>query len=152
MKISGRSVIFAVAGAALAAGGLATPATADGAQLGASDTIIVHHRGDGTQPPPELGDPEEWGEVTFTMDDSSAGSVTPKVIVEVGGGTWSYGWYLTTGGKYCYSNYYHHDVRHGSTVKIAGDTAKDIVGPNDYSNANLTRGAAFTCSTYYSKY
>ncbi|MEU6513679.1 lactococcin 972 family bacteriocin [Streptomyces sp. NPDC046978] len=153
MKVSGRSIALAVAGAALAAGVLAAPATADASQanVGTSAAITVHTRGDGTQPPAELGNPKEWGVVELKMDDS-AGSVRPMTIIEVGGGTWSYGWNAVTGGKYCYSNYYHGSVQHGSTVKIAGDSLKSVVVAGETSNAHLTRGAAYTCETYYAKY
>jgi hypothetical protein len=85
MKLFGRSIALAFAGAALATGILATPATADSTQIGATSALTVHTRGDGTQPPAELGNPKEWGVVKLTMD-ASAGSVTPKTIVEVGGG------------------------------------------------------------------
>ncbi|MFF1698873.1 lactococcin 972 family bacteriocin [Streptomyces sp. NPDC058257] len=150
MKILGKSIALAVAGTALAAVALATPAAADSSQLDTIGTITIHTRGDGTQPPSELGDPEEWGVVELAIDDS-AGSVTPRTIVEVGGGKWSYGWKAVTGGKYCYSNYYHSRVKHGSTVKIAGHTVKDTAAAGYTSNANKTAGGAYTCKAYYSK-
>ncbi|MFE7579200.1 lactococcin 972 family bacteriocin [Streptomyces sp. NPDC057521] len=163
MKINGRSVALVVAGAALAVGGLVTPATAGGSQLSAVSsasasgaTVTVHHRGDGTQPPAELGNPSEWGVVTIKMDDS-AGTVRPlsEACVNASGGDWCYGWYTTevsTGvfHKYCYSNYYHYTKGHSSTVKIAGATKKDWAAANSTSNAHLTAGFAYTCSTYYS--
>ncbi|WP_371799506.1 lactococcin 972 family bacteriocin [Streptomyces sp. NBC_01707] len=163
MKITGRSVAFTIAGAALAVGGLVAPATADSSQLSASAiastpgaTVTVHHRGDGTQPPAELGNPSEWGVVTIKMD-AAAGSVSPlsEACVSASGGNWCYGWYTTevsTGvfNKYCYSNYYHYTKSHASTVKIAGGTRKDTAPANATSNAHLTAGLAYTCSTYYS--
>jgi hypothetical protein len=69
MKVSGRSVALAVAGAALATGVLAAPATADGSQVGTVGTVTVHSRGDGTQPPAELGNPKG---TTTTMTCSTA--------------------------------------------------------------------------------
>ncbi|MFC9842209.1 lactococcin 972 family bacteriocin [Streptomyces sp. NPDC060223] len=150
MKVSGRSIALAVAGAALATGVLAAPATADGSQVSAVGTT-THIRGDGTQPPAELGNPTEWGVVELTMNDS-AGSISPMTIVEIGGGTWSYGWYLTADGKYCYSNYYHHDVMHGSTAELGGSSIKHVVVAGEYSNAHLTGGAGYTCNAYYAKY
>src|SRR5690242_4694686 len=100
MKI--RRAIFALAGAALVVGGVTAPATANAGHSSASTTagtsgvtITVHHRGDGTQPPAELGNPSEWGEATFTMR-TSAGTVTPlseSCISPSAGGTWCYGWY-----------------------------------------------------------
>ncbi|WP_330239999.1 lactococcin 972 family bacteriocin [Streptomyces sp. NBC_00525] len=163
MKITGRSVALVVAGAALTAGSFATPAVADSSQLSASASastpgvsVTVHHRGDGTQPPAALGNPSEWGVVTIKMDDS-AGTVRPlsEACVNASGGKWCYGWYTTevsTGNfrKYCYSNYYHYTKGHSSTVKIAGGTNKDWAPANGTSNAHLTAGFAYTCSTYYS--
>lgn len=156
MKVSGRTVALAVAGAALAAGTFATPATAAAHKVSSAGSggvagVTVHTRGDGTQPPAELGNPKEWGVVKLTMT-ASTGLVSPKTIVDAGGGKWSYGWYATTDGKYCYSNYYHGDVWHGSTVKIAGGSYKSVVAPGDYSNAHMTAGMAYTCYTYYAKY
>ncbi|WP_405501745.1 lactococcin 972 family bacteriocin [Streptomyces niveus] len=148
MKISGRSVVFAVASAALTVGTLAAPAAADGS---VRSNVVVHTAGDGTQPPAELGNPKEWGVVTLTLDDL-AGSVTPKIIVEAGGGTWSYGWEARNDRKYCYSNYYHRTVNHGSTVKIAGGSVKAVAFPGETSNANRSAGFAYTCETYYAKY
>ncbi|MFF3879235.1 lactococcin 972 family bacteriocin [Streptomyces sp. NPDC001978] len=86
------------------------------------------------------------------ITNTSAGSITPQTVLNIGGGTWSYGSYLTTGGKYCYSNYYHGSVVHGSTAAMAGHSIKAVAGPGDYSYAHLTAGAAYTCSTYYAKY
>ena len=50
MKASGRSIAFAIAGGFLAAGTLASPATADSAQepTAGAVTVTAHTRGDGT--------------------------------------------------------------------------------------------------------
>ncbi|WP_308798729.1 lactococcin 972 family bacteriocin [Streptomyces sp. UH6] len=151
MKFSGRSFAFAAAGAALAACLTTAPASADTAQFSNGVKVTIHTRGDGTKPPAHLGNPTEWGVAEIPMDDSTGG-VRPMVIENVGGGQWSYGWYLTTGGKYCYSNYYHLTVEHGSTVKIANHSVKDIVPAGDTSNANRTAGAGYVCYAWYSKY
>jgi hypothetical protein len=152
MKASGRSIAFAIAGGFLAAGTLAGPATADSAQVPAAGavTVTAHTRGDGTQPPAALGDPKEWGVVEFTA--GSTGGIRPKTVLEIGGGTWSYGKDLTTDGQYCYSNYYHPKVIHGSTVQLAGGENKAVAGKGKWSYANMTAGAAYTCKTYYAKY
>ncbi|MFI1646305.1 lactococcin 972 family bacteriocin [Streptomyces avidinii] len=159
MKIASRSIAFAVAGAAVAAVGLATPATADtSATAGASGaTVAVHHRGDGTQAPAGLGNPSEWGVVTFKMD-ASTGSFGPQsttCLSPSSGGTWCYGWYareVSPGviNKYCYSNYAHQTKGHSSTVKLAGSTRRVWAAAGNTSNANLTAGLAYTCSSYYS--
>ncbi|MCT2547037.1 MULTISPECIES: lactococcin 972 family bacteriocin [Streptomyces] len=154
MKKFGRTAALAVSTAALASGVFATPATA--AQVGidqaTSNTISVHTRGDGTPAPAQLGDPEEWGVVEVTIPDAAEGSVTPMKIVEVGGGTWSYGWQARDNYKYCYSNYYHGSVKHGSTVNMAGYIIKDTKPAGQTSNAHHTAGLAYTCYTYYAKY
>ncbi|MGA4955502.1 lactococcin 972 family bacteriocin [Streptomyces lavendulocolor] len=159
MKITGRSAVFTVVGAALSTVGLAAPATADvPASAGASGTAVtVHHRGDGTRPPAVLGDPSEWGVVTFAMDAATK-SVSPRArtcLSPSSGGTWCFGWYareVSPGvfNKYCYSNYLHATRGHSSTVKIAGSTRRAHAPAGDVSQANLTRGLGYTCSTYYS--
>jgi hypothetical protein len=152
MKASGRSIAFSIAGGFLAAGTLAGPATADSAQVPAAGavTVTAHTRGDGTQPPAVLGDPKEWGVVEFTA--GSTGGIRPKTVLDIGGGTWSYGKDLTTDGQYCYSNYYHPKVMHGSTVELAGGSNKAVEAKGKWSYANMTAGAAYTCKTYYAKY
>ncbi|MGR3936785.1 lactococcin 972 family bacteriocin [Streptomyces sp. BRA346] len=151
---------------ALAVGSLATPAAADSPQAAtvtANGTVVaangseigqvtIHKRGDGTEPPAELGNPSEWGVVKIKMD-ASADSVRPmsEACVNASGGNWCYGWYTTTGGKYCYSNYYHRTKDHKSSVKIAGTLySSGWVDAGDTSNANATAGLAYTCYTYYS--
>ncbi|WP_327361183.1 lactococcin 972 family bacteriocin [Streptomyces sp. NBC_01296] len=158
MKIAGRSVLFSIAGATIAALGFAAPATADAPSTASASgaTVTVHHRGDGTQPPAELGNPSEWGVVTFKLD-ASANSVRPSeaCVSPSSGGNWCYGWYTTQIGtgelrKYCYSNYYQLDKGHTSTVKMAGGTNRAWAAARDVSQAHITAGFAYTCSTYYS--
>ncbi|MCA6091034.1 lactococcin 972 family bacteriocin [Streptomyces sp. SCA3-4] len=160
VNFTGRSILFAVAGAAIAAVGIAAPATADApATAGAATsgaTFTVHHRGDGAQPPAGLGNPSEWGVATFRTD-ASANSARPSeaCVKPSSGGTWCYGWYTTevspgVFNKYCYSNYWHKTRGHASTVKIAGNTRRDHAAADETSNAHLTAGLAYTCSTYYS--
>ncbi|MFC9951403.1 lactococcin 972 family bacteriocin [Streptomyces prasinus] len=152
MKVSGRSIAFAVAGGFLAAGTLAAPATAHNAPVLASDTVTVetHTRGDGTQPPAELGDPTEWGVVKIT--EGSTGDFTAQTVLDIGGGTWSYGKNLISDGQFCYSNYYHPTVDHGSTVKVSKWTNKSAAAKGRWSYADITAGAAYVCETYYAKY
>ncbi len=159
MKIAVRSVAFAIAGAAIATVGLATPATADTSATASASgaTVTVHHRGDGTQPPAGLGNPSEWGVVTFKMDAStdSFSPLASTCLSPSSGGTWCYGWYakeVSPGvvNKYCYSNYLHATKGHSSTVKLAGSTRRVWAAAGNTSNANLTAGLAYTCSTYYS--
>ncbi|URN15575.1 MULTISPECIES: lactococcin 972 family bacteriocin [Streptomyces] len=139
---------------ALASGTFATPAAAGEAGVNPvmSSTVSVHTRGDGTQPPAELGDPKEWGVVELTLADLAESDVRPLTVVQVGGGTWSYGWQARNDMKYCYSNYYHGGVTHGSTVNMVGRIVKDVKPAGQTSNANYTAGLAYTCYTYYAKY
>ncbi|GLX19759.1 hypothetical protein EF910_00665 [Streptomyces sp. WAC07149] len=159
MKISGRAVAVSIASAAIAAVSLAAPAAADTSVAASTSgaTVTVHHRGDGTQPPAGLGDPSEWGVVTFKMDASTAsfGPQSQACISPSSGGTWCYGWSareVSPGvvNKYCYSNYLHGSRGHSSTVKLAGDTRRAWAPAGGISNANLTAGLAYTCSSYYS--
>lgn len=153
MKKFRRMALFSVATAALASGAFVSPANAADAAVGpaGSSTITVHHRGDGTTPPAELGDPKEWGVVKLVMNDSEGSTIKPMTIVSVGGGTWSYGWEARNDAKYCYSNYYHRSVGHGSTVNMAGYIIKGHADAGQTSNAHHTAGFAYTCYTYYSK-
>ncbi|MDX3584229.1 lactococcin 972 family bacteriocin [Streptomyces europaeiscabiei] len=150
MKVFRKSLGLAFAGAALAAGALATPAAAADDQADVSSAVTFHTRGDGTQPPAHLGNPSEWGMVTITMDDSVR-LVKPQTIVEVGGGTWSFGWNAVAGGKDCYSNYFHHAVGHSATVKIAGGSKRAWARANLTASAHLTGGGAYTCQAFWSK-
>ncbi|MFD5510814.1 lactococcin 972 family bacteriocin [Streptomyces sp. NPDC127051] len=156
MKKTGVSAALAAASAILTLGALATPACADSSQSSGIvvSGMVVHRAGDGTVPPAELGNPKEWGEVTLTITDIKAqGAMKPMTITNVGGGTWSYGWEARDNFKYCYSNYYHGSVAHGSSVKMAGTTAASgWVAAGDYSNAHYSAGFAYTCSTYWTKY
>lgn len=160
MKMSGKLLVLTVASAALAASvlgapavaagsELGTPTAAAGSQLGVSSTVEFHTRGDGTQPPAELGNPEEWGVATFTIDDST-GPFTTQTVVPASGGTWSYGWELRNNLKYCYSNYFHNTKYHSSSVTLAGTHLTGTAAPGGTSNAHLSAGLAYTCSTYYS--
>ncbi|MFE7811059.1 lactococcin 972 family bacteriocin [Streptomyces sp. NPDC057433] len=88
----------------------------------------------------------------MTITEGSTGEFTPLTVLEIGGGTWSYGKNLTTDGQYCYSNYYHSSVKHGSTVILAGVMDRKVVNAGKWSYANRTAGAAYTCETYYAKY
>lgn len=156
MKIKGRSAAFAAASSILAFGALATPANAESSQPSriVVSNMVVHKAGDGTKPPAELGNPKEWGVVTLKIVNSKgSGSIKPMTITNVGGGTWSYGWQARDNYKYCYSNYYHGSVAHGSSVRMAGTyVASGRIPAGDYSNAHWTAGWAYTCETYWTKY
>ncbi|MFJ4271386.1 lactococcin 972 family bacteriocin [Streptomyces coelicoflavus] len=151
MKVSGKSIALAAAGGVLAFGALTAPAAADSAQvLPAGVTVTTHTQGDGTQPPAALGNPKEWGVVEITA--SSTGGIKPMTVLNIGGGTWSYGNNVEFTNQTCYSNYYHPTVKHGSTVQVSRWEVKDVVSKGQWSYASKTTGSAYTCKTYYSKY
>ncbi|MFE2089832.1 hypothetical protein [Streptomyces sp. NPDC059460] len=155
MRFTGRSIVLTIAGAALAAIGLAAPATADSAQAGVtpSATVTIHHRGDGTQPPAELGNPSEWGVVKIEIPaEGSIGTMgAGNTCQNVTHGRWCYGWEPTTpvGKKFCYSNYIA-DVQHRTTVRAANvDYHSGWAAKGATSYANVTIGTAYTCYAYY---
>ncbi|MGW7333631.1 lactococcin 972 family bacteriocin [Streptomyces sp. NPDC054840] len=55
------------------------------------------------------------------------------------------GWSISTATR----NYAHETKGHSSTVKIAGSTRRVHAAAGDVFHANLTKGLAYTCSTYY---
>ncbi|MDX3308877.1 lactococcin 972 family bacteriocin [Streptomyces sp. ME08-AFT2] len=132
MKSFGRSVTVVVASAAMAAGILTSPAIAAT-----------------PQPPKELGNVREWGMVAITVDSSSR--VAAQTIEDVGGGSWTYGTELVTGGKRCYSYYFHGTEQHKSTAKIASGETMATALAGKTSKASRTAGAAYTCYAYWGK-
>ncbi|MFJ8606349.1 lactococcin 972 family bacteriocin [Streptomyces sp. NPDC093675] len=126
VKLLGKSLTFAAASAALAAGFVA-PATPAGAAT----------------PQPTSG------MVTIKVDPSSR-TVVPATTVDVGGGSWTYGTELVTGGKRCYSYYFHGSKLHHATAIIA-DAQNSAYQPGGYTaKASATAGAAYTCHAYWS--
>ncbi|MEU8956031.1 lactococcin 972 family bacteriocin [Streptomyces sp. NPDC048518] len=93
---------------------------------------------------------QEWGMATVKIDPNSD-EVTPTTVKEVGGGTWSYGTVLTTGGKRCYSNYYHGSKGHTATAILANGTDKDHAAKGKWAKASVEAGAAYTCHVYWGK-
>ncbi|WP_073767600.1 lactococcin 972 family bacteriocin [Streptomyces sp. CB02923] len=167
MRISGRTLALGFASAALTVCSPATPAAADSPQattVAADGTVITaddseaghvttHKRGDGTEPPAELGNPSEWGVVKIQMTASAhSGRPDQEACVNASGGKWCYGWYTDFNpGKYCYSNYLHETKWHRSSVKLgSGSRSSGSVKPGSASNAHLSAGLAYTCYTYYS--
>ncbi|MEU5439107.1 lactococcin 972 family bacteriocin [Streptomyces sp. NPDC020719] len=157
MKVSVRSVAFCVAGTALAAGLLTTPAAAQSpGPTTPTTTVTVHHRGDGTPVPAQLGNPSEWGVVTVTAGVAAGPAEVDECTNPSAGGTWCYGWYLSTSGgqtlKKCYSNYYHPSQYHTSTAEMNGDTDRSGAVAGDVSQASIRAGLIYRCSTYYAVY
>jgi hypothetical protein len=71
---------------------------------------------------------------------------------DVGGGTWTYGWNLTTGGKHCFSNYFHGSKMASATARIAGSDNKSVEAKGITAKANKTAGSAYTCYAYWGVY
>ncbi|MFJ8276375.1 lactococcin 972 family bacteriocin [Streptomyces griseoviridis] len=131
MKSFGKALALAAAGAALSAGVLASPASAQTAR-----------------PPAELGKVSEWGMKKITVNPSA---VTPKTVEEVGGGTWTYGTEITAEGKFCYSYYFHGSEMHKPTAKL-GDVSKTATAAaGATSKASLTGSFLNTCTVYWGK-
>lgn len=126
MKLLGKSLTFAAASAALAAGVL-NPATSASAAT------------------PQ---PTQWGMATIKVDPSSPS--VAETTKGVGGGTWTYGTEMVSGGKRCYSYYFHGSKSHGATAVIAGGTTKAVEFAGRTAKASRTAGAAYTCQTYWS--
>lgn len=138
-------------GAALAVSSIATPAAAYGPRSGIStgDTVVddglipgqpvIHERGDGVNPPAELGDPSEWGVVKLEINDSPA-LVQGNTCENVTHGKWCYGYDLVSAGKKCYSNYIA-DVSHKTTVRVQNvDHSSDLL-----RQLNTRRGMDLLC-------
>jgi lactococcin 972 family bacteriocin len=96
--------------------------------------------------------PKESGWVAITVDQSSD-TVTPMTVVNVGGGTWSYGTYVDGGGwKHCYSQYVHNTKYHSATAIIANGNNKVYANAGYWANADAKAGLAYTCYAYWSTY
>lgn len=127
-KVRGKLLTLAAAAAALTAGVLA-PATSASAAT------------------PQ---PKEWGMVVIKLpSSSSAAPMTAATTVDVGGGTWTYGYDFTSGGKRCYSNYFHGSKFHHATAKIANNQVADYQPAGTTARADATAGAAYTCYAYW---
>lgn len=76
--------------------------------------------------------------------------VSAKTTKDVGGGSWTYGYELTTGGKRCFSYYFHGSKKHHATAKIAlgSNTAYAFGGTT--AKASRTAGAAYECYAFWS--
>ncbi|MET8132249.1 lactococcin 972 family bacteriocin [Streptomyces sp. NPDC005251] len=163
VKEFGKLILFGISGAALAVSSFATPAAAYGPQggTGTGDTVveagdglipgqpITHKRGDGVNPPAELGDPSEWGVVKLEINESAA-QLRGNTCENVTHGKWCYGDDLVSDGKKCYSNYIA-DVKHKTTVRVRNiDHSSGWVAKGETSYANTINGAAYTCYAYYS--
>jgi lactococcin 972 family bacteriocin len=81
--------------------------------------------------------------------DPSSRTVEPATTKDVGGGVWTYGTEIVTGGKRCYSYYFHGSKQHSATAKIAGSQTKAVEAAGRTAKASRTAGAAYQCYTYW---
>jgi hypothetical protein len=95
--------------------------------------------------------PAQWGMAVIHLNPSlrSGGQTHTE---DVGGGTWTYGWDLTTDGKRCFSNYFHGSKNHSATAKIANNSLKVVEAKKITAKASRTAGSAYTCYTYWAIY
>ena len=78
---------------------------------------------------------------------------TTNAVVNVGGGTWSYGSTLAIWPpKTCYSNYVHNTKYHSSTAIIGNSNTKVYANAGYFSNASTWAGASYTCYAYWNTY
>ncbi|GHF17389.1 hypothetical protein E5082_15640 [Streptomyces griseoluteus] len=162
MKKFGKSIVFGFVSAALAVCSFSTPAVASGSQgdtaagkAGTEATAgltvgqpVIHKRGDGVNPPAELGNPSEWGVVKIELTNSAVQPLanTCKTVTH---GKWCYGYELNSDGKKCYSNYIA-NVKHKSTVRADNiDYGSGWVAKGDTSYAHVTVAPVTTCYSYY---
>ncbi|WP_406008388.1 lactococcin 972 family bacteriocin [Streptomyces sp. NBC_00637] len=112
----------------------------------AAGTLASPASGATPQPPKELGNVKEWGMVEIKVEPTSL--VSPATSKDVGGGTWTYGTEVVTGGKRCYSYYFHGSKLHNATAKIGNGSHKvgEVAGKT--AKASRTAGAAYTCYAY----
>ncbi|MEV0623000.1 lactococcin 972 family bacteriocin [Nonomuraea sp. NPDC050404] len=95
--------------------------------------------------------PKDGGRVAIPADPSS--KATTRKTVNVGGGTWSYGTRVGTGGlKHCYSKYTHPKKKHSATAIMADVHSKDYAGKGKWASAGVTGGWAYTCYAYWNTY
>lgn len=126
MKFLGKSLTLLAASAALTAGAIAPAAPAIAAT-----------------PQPTSG-------MVVIKVDPNDRTLTPATTVDAGGGSWTYGTELVTGGKLCYSYYFHGSKQHHSTATIAGASNSYYAAAGKTSYAEKTAGAAYTCYAYWS--
>ncbi|MCF2528335.1 lactococcin 972 family bacteriocin [Yinghuangia soli] len=79
--------------------------------------------------------------------------MAPRIVEDVGGGTWNHGTASADSlNKSCYSNYVHPKKDHSSTAIMASGNDKGYAKPGAWSKASVTAGAAHTCYAYWAVY
>ncbi|MFJ5778562.1 lactococcin 972 family bacteriocin [Streptomyces sp. NPDC093094] len=138
MKNLGRPFALAVMSTVLAVGALTAPAGA-----AASDP--------GPSAPDFLGNPREWGMVAIDADPAGR-TAAPLDVVQVGGGTWSYGTEVDGLLKGCHSHYTHPSLYH-SAMAITGDASdRQYADAGAWAKARGSAGFGFTCYVYWATY
>ncbi|MFE2300468.1 lactococcin 972 family bacteriocin [Streptomyces sp. NPDC059445] len=94
--------------------------------------------------------PATSGMAVIDLNASSRAAGGETHTKDVGGGSWTYGWELTSGGKRCFSSYFHGSKMHHATARIANGDNKAYAFAGQTAKASRTAGAAYTCSAYWS--
>jgi hypothetical protein len=129
LKALRKSALLAAAAAALTAGAVIAPAaSASAAEL----------------------KPAKSGMAVIDLNSSLRSTDGETHTKDVGGGSWTYGWELTTGGKRCFSHYFHGSKMHHATARIANAENKAYAFAKHTAKASATAGAAYTCYAYWS--
>lgn len=129
MKAVRNFALFATAAAALTVGAVIVPATS----AGAADLK-----------------PATSGMAVINLNAPQRAASGETHIKDVGGGSWTYGWELTSGGKRCFSYYFHGSKMHHATARIANGDNKAYAFARQTAKASRTAGSAYTCSAYWS--
>jgi lactococcin 972-like bacteriocin len=129
LKALRKSVLLAAVVAALTGGAVIAPAASAGAA--------------------ELK-PAKSGMAVINLNSSLRSADGQTHTKDVGGGSWTYGWELTTGGKRCFSYYFHGSKMHHATARIANAENKAYAFAKQTAKASTTAGAAYTCTAYWS--
>ncbi|OIJ96657.1 hypothetical protein BIV25_16980 [Streptomyces sp. MUSC 14] len=94
--------------------------------------------------------PAKSGMVVLNLNSSLRSASDETHTEDVGGGSWTYGFELTSGGKRCFSYYFHGSKMHHATVRIANAENKAYGFAGQTAKASTTAGAAYTCKAYWS--
>ncbi|MCQ4044660.1 lactococcin 972 family bacteriocin [Streptantibioticus rubrisoli] len=74
-------------------------------------------------------------------------------VINVGGGTWSYGSGTDSSGwKLCYSDYENPSSSHSATAVLGNANDKEYANAGSWANANVDGNWGSTCHAYWSNY
>lgn len=80
-----------------------------------------------------------------------ASDISANTVVNIGGGTWNYGWSVdSTGTKHCWSHYVHPTKTHSATAILGSQSDKETKSPKIWAKADVYGSIGNTCYTYWS--